>query len=146
MKILKLLNKKFLTYFLFLALISGHSNSNEPVDIWNLENIKKNDNLKIDTKTETSYSENNSVSNFNNSNLINIEQDEKIDSIQLKLVGLYDPAENDLNLNMWEFSDGEKILKIVKKLQKIQLSKDAQNIYKKLLLTNAFPPEKNIGY
>ena len=75
--------------------------------------------------------------------MINIEQDEKIESNQLKLVGLYDPAENDLNLNMWEFSDGEKIIKIVKKLQKIQLSKDAQNIYKKLLLTNAFPENIN---
>ena len=57
---------------------------------------------------------------------------------------LYDPAENDLNLNMWELSDGEKIIKLVEKIQKIELSKDAQNIYKKLILTNAFPPENNI--
>ena len=146
MKILKLLNKKFLTYFLFLTLISSHSNPNEPVDIWNLENIKKNDNSEIEIKIEPSNSKKNRASNLNNSSLINIEQDEKIESNQLKLVGLYDPAENDLNLNMWEFSDGEKILKIVKKLQKVQLSKDAQNIYKKLLLTNAFPPENNINF
>ena len=146
MKILKLLNKKFLAYFLFLTFILVHSNSNEPVDIWNLENVKKNDNSKIETKIETSNSKNSNISNLNRSNLINIEQDEKIESNQLKLVGLYDPAENDLNLNMWEFSDGEKILQIVKKLQKIKLSKDAQNIYKKLLLTNAFPPENNINF
>ena len=113
MKILKLLNKKFLTYFLFLTLISSHSNPNEPVDIWNLENIKKNDNSEIEIKIEPSNSKKNRASNLNNSSLINIEQDEKIESNQLKLVGLYDPAENDLNLNMWEFSDGEKILKIV---------------------------------
>ena len=56
MKILKLLNKKFLSYFLFLTFILGHSNSNEPVDIWNLENVKKNDNSKIETKIETSNS------------------------------------------------------------------------------------------
>ena len=146
MKILKLLNKKFLTYFLFLTLILSHTNSNEPVDIWNLENIKKNDNSEIEIKIENSNSENRSTSNLNNSNLISIELDEKIESNQIKLIGLYDPAENDLNLNMWEFSDGEKILQIVKKLQKIQLSEDAQNIYKKLLLTNAFPPENNINF
>ena len=130
MNILKLLNKKFLTYFLFLTFIISHSNSNEPVDIWNLENIKKNNNLENEIKLETSNPENKSTSNLKNSNLINIEQDEKIESNQIKLVGLYDPAENDLNLNMWEFSDGEKILQIVEKLQKIQLSEDAQNIYK----------------
>ena len=118
----------------------------EPVDIWNLENIKKNDNSEIKIKIENSNSENRSTSNLNNSNLISIELDEKIESNQIKLIGLYDPAENDLNLNMWEFSDGEKILQIVKKLQKIQLSEDAQNIYKKLLLTNAFPPENNINF
>ena len=32
----------------------------------------------------------------------------KLIKMKLKLVGLYDPAENDLNLNMWEKSDGEK--------------------------------------
>ena len=110
------------------------------------ENIKKNNNSEIEIKIETSNPENKSTSNLKNSNLINIEQDEKIESNQIKLVGLYDPAENDLNLNMWEFSDGEKILQIVEKLQKIQLSEDAQNIYKKLLLTNAFPPENNINF
>ena len=68
--------------------------------------------------------------NYSNTNLINIEQEEKIDSNQLKLVGLYDPAENDLNLNMWELSDGEKIIKLVEKIEKIELSKDAQNLYK----------------
>ena len=45
---------------------------------------------------------------------------------------------------MWELSDGEKIIKIVKKIQSIKLSNDAKNIYKKLILTNAFPPETNI--
>ena len=40
---------------------------------------------------------------------------------------------------MWELSDGEKIIKIVEKIQKIKLSNDAKNIYKKLILTNASP-------
>ena len=57
----------------------------------------------------------NSITNLDNSNLIGIEQDEKIESNQIKLVGLYDPAENDLNLNMWELSDGEKIINLSQK-------------------------------
>jgi len=44
---------------------------------------------------------------------------------------------------MWEFTDGEKILKIVKKINKLNLSQDAKDIYNKLILTNALPPKKN---
>ena len=39
----------------------------------------------------------------------------------------------------------KKIIKIVEKIQKLNLSYDAKNIYKKLILTNAFPPENNIN-
>ena len=49
MKILKLLNKKLL--FLFLVLLSNNSKSNEPIDIWDLENIKGNDNIEIENNT-----------------------------------------------------------------------------------------------
>ena len=146
MKLLKLLNRKSFILFSLLILIPCNSYSNEPVDIWDLENIKKKNTSEIDTKTENIDLDMGIISNSNNSNLINIELDEKIESNRLKLVGLYDPAENDLNLNMWEFSDGEKIIKLVEKIEKIELSKDAQNLYKKLILTNAFPPENNINF
>ena len=143
MKLLKLSNKKFFHLFIFVVFLSTHTYSNEPIDIWNLENKKK---VNVEPENESEKINNNTLIdiNYSNTNLINIEQEEKIDSDQLKLVGLYDPAENDLNLNMWEFSDGEKIIKIVKKIEKMKLSNDAKNIYKKLILTNAFPPENNI--
>ena len=143
MKLLKLSNKKFFYLFIFVIFFSSHTHSNEPIDIWNLENRKK---VSVDSENETEKINNNTLIdvNYSDTNLINIEQEEKIVSDQLKLVGLYDPAENDLNLNMWELSDGEKIIKIVKKIEKMKLSNDAKNIYKKLILTNAFPPENNI--
>ncbi len=145
MKISKLLNKKFFFLFSFLILISNNLNSNEPVDIWDLDNIKKESTVETGTDIQSTNIEMNSITNLDNSNLIGIEQDEKIESNQIKLVGLYDPAENDLNLNMWELSDGEKIINLSQKIQKIKLSDDAKNIYKKLILTNAFPPETNIS-
>ena len=143
MKILKLLNKKLL--FLFLVLLSNNSKSNEPIDIWDLENIKGNDNIEIENNTTLLNDETNSNIISNNSNLISIEQEEKFDSNKYQLVGLYDPAENDLNLNMWELSDGEKIIKLTEKIQNTKLSYDAKKIYEKIILTNAFPPEKNIS-
>ncbi len=145
MRILKLLNKNLLYFFLFCLLIPSNSNSNEPVDIWKLEDIKKNDNSELKIKINKSNIDASSNINQNSSSLFFIEEEEKIESNELKLVGLYDPAENDLNLNMWELSDGEKIIKLVEKIQKKNLSNDAQIIYKKLILTNAFPPENNIN-
>ncbi len=143
MKLLKLSNKKLFYLFLFVTFFSSQVYSNEPIDIWNLENGKK---ANVESENKPVKVEDNILidTDYGNTNLINIEQEEKIESNQFKLVGLYDPAENDLNLNMWELSDGEKIIKIVKKIQKMKLSNDAKNIYKKLILTNAFPPENNI--
>ena len=145
MRHLKLLNKNFFYLFLFSILFITNSNSNEPIDIWDLEKIKKKDDVELETNVKAFDTETISNNNLNESNLIYIEEEEKIESNELKLVGLYDPAENDLNLNMWELSDGKKIIKLVKKIEKIKLSDDAKNIYKKLILTNAFPPENNIN-
>ena len=143
MKILKSLSKKF--SFLFFVLITNSSNSNEPIDIWDLENIKNEDSIKLESNKNLPYDFTNSNVISNNSNLIYVEQEEKIESNKIELIGLYDPAENDLNLNMWDLSDGEKIIKIIEKIQNIELSNDAQKIYEKIILTNAFPPEKNIS-
>ena len=46
---------------------------------------------------------------------------------------------------MWEKSDGDKIIQIVEKIHKLNLSYDAKNIYNKLILTNSFPPKQNIN-
>ena len=145
MNLLKLLNKKLFFIFLSIFFISNNLNSNEPIDIWDIEKIKKIGEAEKNNNSEYVNTDTNSNVNINDSNLIYIEQDEKINSNKSKLVGLYDPAENDLNLNMWELSDGEKIIKLIEKIQKIKLSNDAKNIYKKIILTNAFPPENNIN-
>ena len=145
MNLLKLLNKKLIFIFLSIFFISNNLNSNEPIDIWDIEKIKKNGEAEKKNNIEYVNTDTNSNVNIKDTNLIYIEQDEKINSDQPKLVGLYDPADNDLNLNMWELSDGEKIIRLVEKIQKIKLSNDAKNIYKKVILTNAFPPENNIN-
>tara|TARA_Y100001935_G_scaffold177502_1_gene146923 strand:+ start:178 stop:1932 length:1755 start_codon:yes stop_codon:yes gene_type:complete len=145
MNLLKLLNKKLLFIFLSIFFVSNNLNSNEPIDIWDIEKTKKKADAQEKNNIDYVNTDTNSNVNIKDSNLIYIEQDEKINSNQPKLVGLYDPAENDLNLNMWELSDGEKIISLVEKIQKIKLSNDAKNIYKKVILTNAFPPENNIN-
>ena len=45
---------------------------------------------------------------------------------------------------MWSNSDGDQLKNIFLKLNKMNLSKDANEIIKIALFTNAYHPEKNI--
>ena len=47
-------------------------------------------------------------------------------------------------LDMWTKSDGTKIYNLKKKINSMNLSNDASDIYKKILLTNTFPPKDNL--
>ena len=145
MKILKLLSRNIFIFLFSYFLIISTSFANETVDIWNLENNKKNN--EIIKKKENLDNNNNqtSINNLNSTNLISVEQDEKFNKDENNLVGLYDPDENDLTIDMWERSDGDKITQIVEKIHKLNLSYDAKNIYNKLILTNSFPPKRNIN-
>ena len=75
----------------------------------------------------------------------NIEEDQTLTSNKIKIVGLYDPAENGLDINMWSKSNGDQILNIYKRINKMNLSKDASEILDILFLTNAHYPEINIS-
>ena len=46
-----------------------------------------------------------------------------------------------IELDMWSKSDGKKIYNLKKKINSMNLSNDASDIYKKILLTNTFPPK-----
>jgi len=76
---------------------------------------------------------------------IGIEETQTLISKEKKLVGIYDPAENGLDINMWSNSNGDQILNIVKRIDKLELSRDAVEILDILLLTNAHYPEMNIS-
>ena len=112
MKILKLLNKKYFSILIFYLLSAINTFAEDkPVDIWNLE------------KKETDITEENVTSNQNqNINITNsvyeMQSNKKIDPIKLdqdvaskeiKIVGLYDPAEYGLSIDMWSNSDGSKL-------------------------------------
>ena len=145
MKILKLLSRNIFIFLFSYFLIISTSFANETVDIWNLENNKKNNEIKKKRENLDKNNNQTSINNFNSTNLISVEQEEKFNKDENNLVGLYDPDENDLTIDMWEKSDGDKITQIVEKIHKLNLSYDAKNIYNKLILTNSFPPNRNIN-
>ena len=139
MQISKLLSKDFFLIFVFSLFIFNFSSSEEntATDIWNLDKEKKNDNvLKIEKLTVQSEKENISI---NISNIDDIDED-TIDTSNNKLIGIFDPKENMLNIDMWSNSDGDQVKVILKKLMNTNLSIDSNEILKIALLTNAYPP------
>ena len=147
MKNLKLLNKKYLSLILFYLFFGFTTQSQEPIDIWNIEDKKVIENFDIIENIEEKNVTQNRIYKMQSQkdNQINIEEDQALTSNKIKIVGLYDPAENGLNINMWSNSNGDQILNIFKRINKINLSKDASEILDILLLTNAHYPEINIS-
>ena len=151
MKILKLLNKVNLSIILiFFFTFVFKSSSNEPVDIWNVDTKKEAEETKIiinessvpdDDLEESIYEK---QINSQNQNILEIEQDETLISKKIKIAGLYDPSENDLNINMWSNSDGNQILDINNRIKNLKLSQDSKEILNTLFLTNSYFPNKNI--
>ena len=146
MKNSKLLNKKYLPIIYFFLFIGNPIQSEEPVDIWNIEEKKiikevdANKKLGEENIPQSKIYEMQSQKNDEP----NIEEDQTLLSKEIKIVGLYDPAKNGLSINMWSKSNGDQILGIFNRINKINLSKDASEILDILLLTNAYYPETNI--
>ena len=137
------LNKLKNFIFLIFILIFNQNLCFAAVDIW--EKKEKN-------KQEGSQSENENnitiedpiFSDDTNKVKINFEEKE-IDNYEKSIIGIFDPAENNFNLNMWSETDGEEIKKILKRIDKLKLSKPSEDLLFLVLFTNAYPPKANLS-
>ena len=147
MKKLKLLNKKYLLVILYYLFFGLAAHTQEPVDIWNIEEKKTTENTDVIEGNEEKEVVQNSIYKMQSQkkDKQKIEEELTLVSNKIKIVGLYDPAENGLNINMWSKSNGDQIFNIFKRIDKMNLSKDASEILDILLLTNAHYPEINIS-
>ena len=150
MKILKLLNKKYLPIIFFLLLGLNSYAEEQPADIWNIDKKEAEENSLNNSNTIKDKTKNNSASESSIYDMQSqkkkeiIELDQTIVSQEVKIIGLYDPEDYGLNINMWQNSDGDQLKNIFSKLEKIKLSKDASEIMNITLLTNSYIPQKNI--
>ena len=144
MKILRLLNKKnllILISFFFLQ----NSYSTEPIDIWKIENQpNEKDNNEI-IENENVLTESIFQIKSQEDNKIQVDEEKNLFSKNINIVGIYDPSENDLSMDMWTNSNGVKILELIDKIKNINLSQDAKEILNASLLTNSYFPKKNIS-
>jgi len=147
MKNLKLLSKNYFLVILFSLFFGFEINSQEPVDIWEVgeKKLEENTNL-LEDEAEKNIPQNTIYEmQSQKEGELSIEETQTLISKETKLVGIYDPAENGLDINMWSNSNGDQILNIFKRIDKLELSKDAVEILDILLLTNAHYPEMNIS-
>ena len=147
MKNLKLLNNKNLSIILIFLLFGFETQSQEPVDIWSVEIKPKTEKVVIDKNLKDKGVPENTIYEMQSQkqDILSIEEDQNLASKDIGIVGLYDPAENGLDINMWSKSNGDQILNIFKRINKINLSQDATDILDILLLTNAYYPDLNIS-
>ena len=73
-----------------------------------------------------------------------IKLDQALVSKETKIIGLYDPEDYGLSINMWSNSDGLKLKNLFENIDKFDLSNDASEILDISLLTNAYYPNQNI--
>ena len=148
MKILKSLNNKiFIILISYFFPIFSVIAEDKPIDIWDL---KKNE---PESNSETKISPDN-IKTTNQSIVYELQASKQKDTIKLdkefsskdiKIVGLYDPSEYGLSIDMWSNSDGMKLKNLFENIDKFNLSEDASEIMHISLLTNAYFPNENIS-
>ena len=144
MKLLKLLNKNNLSILISFFFLQN-SYSTEPVDIWKLEKQSNQDNSKNEIIENENLLPSTIFSIVNEKKEITVNEEENLLLKNINIVGIYDPSDNGLSIDMWENSNGLEVLKIFEKIQKINLSKDATEILNITLLTNSYFPKQNIS-
>jgi len=147
MKILKLSNKKYFSILIFYLLSGINTFAEEkPVDIWNLE--KKETDIVEETNISIQKQKNSNVSTIydmqSNKKIDQIKLDQNVVSKEVKILGLYDPAEYGLSIDMWLNSDGLKLKSLFENINNYTLSQDASEIMNISMLTNAHYPNQNI--
>jgi len=147
MKLLKLLNNKYLSIIIIFSFSSIFAIAeDQPIDIWNI------DKKSIEAESELNISDE-KIKPKTESNIYDMQANKKKDSIKLdqalvsketKIIGLYDPEDYGLSINMWSNSDGLKLKNLFENIDKFDLSNDASEILNISLLTNAYYPNQNI--
>ena len=150
MKILKLLNSNYLSILLIIFLLCFNAKAeDEPIDIWNIEknDAEKNlpDSLKNNEETTAEQAIQTSIYDMQSKKQIDtVQVDSSLDLEDIKIIGLYDPEDYDLKMDMWSNSNGDQIKYLFSNLAKLDLSEDASSLMNIVILTNSYYPKNNI--
>ncbi len=137
--------KSFKIFFglLIILLFNLPLQSEDKIDIW-----KNKDKKEISLKEENLIEKkNNDKINLKNSQAIKIDPKIEIEDTftsernEQQIFGIYDPADNNFNLNMWSTTSADDVKSSLKRLKEIKLSKTSNEILEKILLSFSYPPD-----
>ena len=124
-----------LVLFIFSPLLSE-----EKIDIW--KNNPKN-NIETSNSSIQTTQENNNTKAANiikSPTKVQIEENNEIVSEKENIYGIFEPANYDLNLNMWSNTKADELRSSLKRLEKIKLSKSSEEILEIILFSFSYPP------
>jgi len=138
------LNKSILFAIFFIILIFNTAfGEDEPADIWKDKKNQNEQNNESDNEKDITI-ESPIISEDVSKIIIKIDDNEIEDSTR-SVVGIFDPEENNFNLNMWLNSDGKDIKNVLKRINKLKLSKLSEDLLFQILFTNAYSPKINLN-
>ena len=108
-RLIKILSFISLLFFYFNPAIAAN-------DIWKKDEKKNNSDNEIQEEEDITI-ESPILSEDINKIVIKIDEN-KIDENEQSVIGIFDPEENNFNLDMWLRSDGEYIKKVLKRIDK----------------------------
>ena len=125
MKLLSL--SKFIFIFYFFVIINS-AFSEESIDIW--KNNNKNQE-SLDQNITDKKKEQKKLNFENTKKTQEIQVLDKIESLETSspLYGIYDPEENNFNLDMWSNTHGNEIKQVIKRINNIKLSSVAEKLF-----------------
>ncbi len=134
-RLIKILSFISLLFFYFNPAIAAN-------DIWKKDEKKNNSDNEIQEEEDITI-ESPILSEDINKIVIKIDEN-KIDENEQSVIGIFDPEENNFNLDMWLRSDGEDIKKVLKRIDKLKLSRLSEELLFQVLFTNAYAPKSNL--
>ena len=140
-----LMKLKSFNYFIGLLIIFFCTPliSEEKIDIWKNKENKALESQNLEKEKEKLKENSNLKSSQTIKTLetIQIQESSTIETNKQKVFGVYDPATNNFNLNMWSTTKAEDLRSSLKRLDKIELSKSSKEILEGILLSFSYPPQ-----
>tara|TARA_Y100000590_G_scaffold107430_1_gene122231 strand:+ start:9107 stop:10861 length:1755 start_codon:yes stop_codon:yes gene_type:complete len=140
------LSKLINSIFFFLIIVFKSTISSGAEDIWKKQDTNS-DSTDLESQNESQQEiviQSPIISSEEISKIsINIEE-QTLNKSEQTIIGLFDPQENEFDINLWSTTDGTEIKNIFKRINKLKLSEFSQDLLFRILFTNAYSPRNNL--
>jgi len=139
---MKLTSLNRISSLLIILVLISPLKAEEEINIWNKSKKVSPEAEKTIIGTTTEKSKIKIKTDFNkiDKNKIEIENEIQENLDEIKIFGVFDPAENDFSLDMWSGTQAEDIRSIIKRINKIKLSNTSQSFFENIFFSFAYPP------